>query len=78
MTYNVWLTRYCRGAIMVKLNKVDEQVVKLLKSSKEALTLAEIAEKTGQSEKKIFKILRKLFENELIDTENRRYRLRSP
>jgi DNA-binding IclR family transcriptional regulator len=63
---------------MVKLNKIDEQVVELLKSSKEALTLVEIAEKTGQSEKKIFKILRKLFENELIDTENRRYRLRNP
>jgi len=63
---------------MVKLNKIDEQVVELLKSSKEALTLVEIAEKTGQSEKKIFKTLRKLFENELIDTVNRRYSLRSP
>ncbi|HVP27417.1 MAG TPA: hypothetical protein VMT26_07120 [Candidatus Bathyarchaeia archaeon] len=63
---------------MVKFNKIDEQVVELLKSSKEALTLVEIAEKTGQSEKKIFKTLRKLFENELIDTANRRYSLRSP
>jgi len=78
MTYNVWLTRYCQGVIMVKFNKIDEQVVELLKSSKEALTLVEIAEKTGQSEKKIFKTLRKLFENELIDTANRRYSLRSP
>jgi len=62
---------------MVKLNKIDEQVIALLKSSKEGLTLVEIAEKTGQSEKKIFKTLRKLFENEIIDTKNRHYSLRS-
>jgi DNA-binding Lrp family transcriptional regulator len=63
--------------IMVKLNKLDEEVVSVLKDSKAALTLVEIAQKTGQSEKKIFKTLRKLFENEIIDTQNRRYSLRS-
>ncbi|NWF86202.1 hypothetical protein HXY32_00045 [Candidatus Bathyarchaeota archaeon] len=59
---------------MVKLNKVDEQVVSTLKNSDE-LTLAEIAEKIGESEKKVFKSLRKLFENEIIDCTNRKYKL---
>ena len=60
---------------MVKLNKVDELVVSALKTSEKGLTLKEIAERTGQTEKKIFKILRKLFENELIECENHQYRI---
>jgi predicted transcriptional regulator len=60
---------------MAKLNKVDELVVSTLENSKEGMMLAEIAEKSGESSKKIFKSLRKLFENEIIDVENRRYRL---
>ncbi len=60
---------------MVKLNKVDELVVSTLKSSEKGLTLKEIAEKTGQTEKKIFRVLRKLFEKEMIECENHRYRL---
>ena len=63
--------------VMVKLNKVDEAVVSTLKSSDRGLTLAEIAEKTGQSEKKVFKTLRKLFENEMVDCQNRQYKLTS-
>ncbi len=59
---------------MVKLNKVDELVVSTLKVSEKGLTLKEIAERTGQTEKKIFRVLRKLFENELIDCENHQYR----
>jgi uncharacterized membrane protein len=61
--------------VMAKLNKVDEAVVATLKSAGKGLTLAEIAEKSGESEKKVFKSLRKLFENEMIDCENRRYKL---
>ena len=57
------------------MGKLEDDVAALLKNSKEALTLAEIAERMGQSEKKIFKALRKLFEKEIIDTENRRYRI---
>jgi uncharacterized membrane protein len=60
---------------MVKLNKTDELVVSALKSIGKELTLAEITEKTGETEKKVFKSLRKLFENEIIDTQNRKYRL---
>lgn len=59
---------------MVKLNKIDEQVVAALKEGKE-LSLQEIAEKTGQPSKKVFKSLRKLFENEMVDTKARKYSL---
>ena len=58
---------------MVKLNKVDEQVIAALKGKD--LTLQEIAEATGLPSKKIFKSLRKLFENELVDTNARKYTL---
>jgi len=59
---------------MVKLNRVDEQVVAALKEGKES-TLQELTEKTGQPSKKVFKSLRKLFENEMVDTKARKYRL---
>jgi predicted transcriptional regulator len=61
---------------MVKLNKTDEAVLNALKPQKE-LTLQELTESTGETSKKIFKSLRKLFENELIDTRERKYRLRN-
>ncbi len=57
------------------MGKLEEIVVSALKSSDKPLTLVEIAEKTGQPEKKIYKELRSLFEKGIIDTENRRYRL---
>jgi len=60
---------------MVKLNKVDQLVVSTLKSADKGLTLVEIAEKTGESEKKVYKALRKLFENEMINCQNRQYKL---
>jgi Mn-dependent DtxR family transcriptional regulator len=60
---------------MVKLNKVDELVVSTLKNADKGLTLAEIAERIGESEKKVFKTLRKLFENEMVNCENRQYKL---
>jgi uncharacterized membrane protein len=63
---------------MTKLNKVDELVVSTLKNAGKGLTLSEIAEKSGESQKKVFKSLRKLFENEMINCENRQYALRNP
>lgn len=63
---------------MVKLNKTDELVVSALKSSTQGLTLVELTDKTGESGKKIFKSLRKLFENGIVDVENRHYRLLKP
>jgi len=61
---------------MVKLNKTDEKVVAALKAeaSKE-LTLQELADKTGESSKKVFRSLRKLFENEIVGTQARKYKL---
>lgn len=60
---------------MAKLNKVDELVVSALKDSGTGLTLMEIAEKTGEAEKKVFKSLRKLFENEMIECADRKYKI---
>lgn len=62
---------------MVKLNKVDEQVLAALKAGK-GLSLQEITEKTGQPSKKVFKSLRKLFEMEMVDTKARKYMLLDP
>ena len=57
------------------MGKLEDLVVSTLEGSNEGLTLAEIAERIGQSEKKVFKALRKLFNNGIIDSENRRYKL---
>jgi predicted transcriptional regulator len=63
---------------MVKLNKVDELVVSTLKNAGKGLTLNELAETTGETSKKVFKSLKKLFENEMIDCQNRQYKLLNP
>lgn len=57
---------------MVKLEKL---IVSMFESSDEGLTLVEIAERVGESEKKVFKALRKLYQKDIISCENRRYRL---
>ncbi len=55
--------------------KLKDLVISILESSTEDLTLAEIAEKVGESEKKVYKALRKLFSDGLVDSRNRRYKL---
>jgi DNA-binding IclR family transcriptional regulator len=57
------------------LAKIEDLILSTLESSNEGFTLAEIAEKVGESEKKVFKVLRKLFEKGLVDSGARRYRL---
>lgn len=57
------------------MGKLEDLVVSALESSNEGLTLPEVAERIGQSEKKVFKALRKLFSKGIIDSENRRYKL---
>jgi predicted transcriptional regulator len=59
----------------MKLNKTDELIFKTLKTEGKELTLQELTDKTGETSKKIFKSLRKLFENELIETKARKYKL---
>jgi predicted transcriptional regulator len=58
----------------MKLNKVDEKVFKTLKENKE-LTLQEITDKTGEPSKKVFKSLKKFFEQEIVNTQARKYSL---
>ena len=60
---------------MAKLNKVDEKVVATLIAEKKELTLQELTEKTGETSKKVFRSLKKLFENEIISTQARKYKL---
>jgi predicted transcriptional regulator len=62
----------CEGFAVAKLENL---IVSTLESSEEGLTLAEIAERLGESEKKVFKALRKLFQKDIISCENRHYRL---
>jgi len=59
----------------VVLAKIEDLILSTLESSNEGLTLAEIAGKVGESEKKVFKALRKLFQKGLVDSAARRYRL---
>ena len=57
-----------------KLNKNDKMVIQAIQDSSAGLTLVEIADKIGLPEKKVFRVLRKLFQKELIDCDkNRRY-----
>jgi predicted transcriptional regulator len=58
---------------VVKLNKTDKLVIATLEGGE--LTLQEIADKTGEKPKKIFKVLRKLFEKEIVETNARKYKL---
>ncbi len=59
----------------MKLNKTDEKVVATLQAEGKELTLQELADKSGEPSKKIFRSLRKLFENEIISTQARKYKL---
>lgn len=55
--------------------KIDNLIVSTLKDSSEGLTLSEIAEKLGETEKKVYKSIRKLFEEGKLSSINRRYKL---
>jgi predicted transcriptional regulator len=57
------------------MGKLEDLVVSTLESSDEGLTLAEIAERVGETEKKVFKTLRKLFQKGIVDSQKRRYKL---
>ncbi|HJX23063.1 MAG TPA: hypothetical protein VJ574_01460 [Candidatus Bathyarchaeia archaeon] len=57
-----------------RLNKVDKRIISALKGVEAGLTLVEISQKTGETEKKIFRGLRKLFERSIIESrKDRRY-----
>lgn len=52
------------------MGKIDKQIISLLKTSGKALSLVEIAEQIGKSEKTVYKALRKLFSEGTIDCDN--------
>jgi len=59
---------------VLRLGKVEEQIVALLKNSESPLTLVEIAEKLGKPSKAIFRALQKLFSEGKIDCDIRTHR----
>jgi DNA-binding Lrp family transcriptional regulator len=56
------------------MGKLDEDVVALLKNSP-PLSLVEIADRLGKPEKAVFRALRRLFEKETINSQDRKYTL---
>jgi hypothetical protein len=61
--------------VRMKLNKTDEKVVATLQAEAKELSLQELTDKTGEPSKKVFKSLKKLFENEIVSTQARKYKL---
>jgi len=55
------------------LGKLDKPVLELLQNSSKPLTLTEIAQKLDKSEKVVFKVLKRLFEKDQIETKGRQY-----
>jgi predicted transcriptional regulator len=60
---------------MAKLNKIDEKVVAALQAEGKELSLQELTDKTGEPSKKVFKSIKKFFENEIVSTQARKYKL---
>jgi DNA-binding Lrp family transcriptional regulator len=56
----------------MKMKKIHRQIIKILKENS-SLTLDEISEKLGIAKKNVFKALRKLFEEGLIETEKAKH-----
>lgn len=61
--------------LVMKVAKLDNEIVSLLKESGVPMTLKEIAAEVGKPEKAVFKALRRLFEKEKISSVNRQYSL---
>jgi predicted transcriptional regulator len=57
------------------MKKIEKLIITTLEEAEKSLTLAEIAMKIGQPDKKVFKSLRKLFEKGIVNSQNRRYKL---
>lgn len=55
------------------MGKLDKPVLELLQNSSKPLTLTEIAQKLDKSEKAVFKVLKRLFEKDQIETKGRQY-----
>lgn len=53
------------------MGKIHKQIVSLLETSGEPLSLFEVAEQIGKPEKTVFKALRKLFSDGKIECDNK-------
>jgi DNA-binding IclR family transcriptional regulator len=53
------------------MGKIDKIIISLLENSGKPLSLVEIAEKIGKPKKTVFKALRKLFSEGIIDCDNK-------
>jgi len=56
----------------MKMKKIHKQIIKILKENS-SLTLDEISENLSMPKKNVFKALRKLFEEGLIEIENAKH-----
>ena len=56
----------------MKMKKIHRQIMEILKENS-SLTLDEISENLGIPKKNVFKALRKLFEEGLVETEKARH-----
>jgi predicted transcriptional regulator len=56
----------------MKMKKIHRQIIKILKENS-SLTLNEISQNLGMPKKNVFKALRKLFTEGLIETENAKH-----
>lgn len=56
----------------MKMKKIHRQIIKTLKE-KSSLTLDEISENLEMPKKNVFKALRKLFQEGLVETEKAKY-----
>jgi len=57
------------------MGKLEKRIISVLENANEELSLNEIAERAEESPKKVFKALRKLFQQEKIVSQNQRYKL---
>ena len=53
------------------MGNIDKQITLLLETSGKHLSLVEIAEQIGKSEKTVYRALRKLFSDGTIDCDNK-------
>jgi Mn-dependent DtxR family transcriptional regulator len=56
----------------MKMKKIHRQIIEILRQSS-SLTLVEISKNLGVPKKTVFKALRKLFQEGLIETEKAKY-----
>ena len=57
------------------MGKLEKRIISTLENAKEGLSLNQIAEKSEESPKKVFKALRKMFQQDKIQSQNQRYTL---